>query len=253
MDTLGVGLIHRELGDAYLKHISSKNLIPQWCDARRSFWAAINNIPATDYPQDYLSALWGYCKTSLLVTEINDTIATLLRQATDVRDRLLTQAPTEAHRDRSSAPSPNLNELTVDFLLTQNKTILALETAEADKNGLMQWLLTNSPGTTTYPEMRQMLVPKSAIVYWYLSTNTITTFILRSDHPEPIVISQRDRIISMKERDRLDEWIKTWNKTYADQRKKSKANDQKTDWYITMPTQLETLAEILHIPALLPT
>jgi CHAT domain-containing protein len=93
-----------------------------------------------------------------------------------------------------------------------------------------------------------------AIVYWYLGANAIATFVIRADQPEPIVVTELDREISLKIRDRLDQWIKTWNKNYTVHRQKSKESNinKNSDWQTTLPTELESLAEILNIPALLP-
>ncbi len=250
-DTTGFGKIHLALGDAYLKHNRSSNPRPQWRDTKRSYNIALKNLPEATHRKDHLSALWGFCNTSLLLgDEIAPTLDALLRKGTEIRDRLILEAH-PGQQDELSRTLPNFNELTVDFHLSQNNPILALETAEADKNGLMQWLIS---GTANYSEMREMTVPDKAIVYWYLGANAITTFVMRADQAELIVVTEFDREISLKMRDRLDQWIKTWNKNYTAHRQKSKESNsnQNSDWQNTLPTELASLAEILNIPALLP-
>jgi tetratricopeptide (TPR) repeat protein/CHAT domain-containing protein len=252
-NTIGFGEIHLALGDAYLKHNRSSNPRPQWRDAKRSYNIALKNLPETTHRKDYLSALWGFCHTSLLVDdETSLTLDALLRKGTEICDRLILEAHPD-QQDELSRTLPNFNELTVDFHLSQGDNIAAIETAEADKNGLMQWLLP-VPGTANYAEMRETIGPDTAIVYWYLGANAIATFVIRADQVEPIVVTEFDREISLKTRDRLDEWIKTWNKNYTVHRQKSKESNisKNSDWQNTLPTELESLAEILNIPALLP-
>jgi tetratricopeptide (TPR) repeat protein len=261
-DTTGFGEIHLALGGAYLKHNRGSNPSPQWRDAKRSYNLALKNLPETNHRKDHLSALWGFCNTSLLLEdEISPTLDALLRKGTEIRDRILAQAHSDEQRERLSRTLPNFNELTVDFHLSQGNNIAALETAEADKNGLMQWLLP-VPGTANYAEMRETIGidtaltsgQPQAIVYWYLGANAIATFVIRADQAEPIVVTEFDREISLKMRDRLDEWIKAWNKSYTNHNAKSKDSDIETDntWRNTLSTQLADLAEILDIAKLLP-
>jgi tetratricopeptide (TPR) repeat protein len=243
---LGHGYLQRKLGDAHWDYARAEtNYRYYWRKAISAYNESLKALTETDHPEERLKSLQKLIRTHDFLQEIEPAaMLALLRQATDLRDRLLIQAPTEEQRENLNRTLPNFNELTVNFLLTQGNKITALETAEADKNGLMQWLIS---GTATYSEMRQLLTPGSAIVYWYLSANALTSFILRPDQVEPIVLTEFDREISLKTRDRLDKWIKEWNKNYN-----PKAEENDNFWKDNLITELATLAEILEIPKLLP-
>jgi CHAT domain-containing protein/Tfp pilus assembly protein PilF len=243
----GHGILQKMLGDAHWNYARTQGSPrPYWREARKAYNASLQVLTAIDHPEERLQTLQKLIRTHDALREIApDAMLALLRQGTELRTRILTQARSDEQRDRLSRTLPNFNELTVDFYLSQGNNIAALETAEADKNGLMQWLLT-VPGTANYAEMRETIDVDTAIVYWYLGANAIATFVLRADQVEPIVVTEFDREISLKMRDRLDEWIKKWNKSYNP---KDKAVDRL--WKKSLKTELETLAEILAIPKLL--
>jgi CHAT domain-containing protein/Flp pilus assembly protein TadD len=244
---LGHSILQRGIGDAHWNHASSQSN-PRYYrrQALTAYEASLRVLTPSDHPEERLQTLQKLIRTHDVLREIApDAMLALFRQGTELRSRILTQARSDEQRERLSRTLPNFNELTVDFHLSQGNNILALETAEADKNGLMQWLLPVS-GTAHYAEMREMVGPDTAIVYWYLGANAIATFILRADQEEPIVVTEVDREISLKMRDRLDEWIKKWNKSYNP---KDKEIDK--PWKESLKTELEILAEIIEIPKLL--
>ncbi len=252
---LGHGFLQRKLGDAHWDRAPTQSN-PRYYrrQALTAYEASLHVLNAFAHPEERLQTLQKLIRTHDALREIApDAIQALLRQGSELRTRILTQARSDEQRERLTRTLPNFNELTVDFHLSQGNTIAALETAEAAKNGLMQWLLP-VPGTANYAEMREMIGDDTAIVYWYLGANAIATFVIRADQVEPIVVTEFDREISLKMRDRLDEWIKNWNKSYTNYKAKAKDSDIATDrtWRDTLPTELETLAEILNISALLP-
>jgi CHAT domain-containing protein/Tfp pilus assembly protein PilF len=244
--SIGHGHLQRWIGNAHWDHArTEESPRPSWREALKAYNASLRVLTAYEHPEERLQTLQKLILTYGALREITpDAMLALLRQGTELRTRILTQARSDEQRERLTRTLPNFNELTVDFHVSQGDNIAAIETAEADKNGLMQWLIS---GTANYARMREMLAPDRAIVYWYLSANAITSFILRHDQPDPIVVTEFDREISLKMRDRLDEWIKKWNKNYN-----PKSKDADSNWQDTLETELETLAEILEIPKLIP-
>jgi tetratricopeptide (TPR) repeat protein len=243
---LGHGFLQRALGNAHWFY-GRRQSNPRYYrrQALTAYEASLRVLTASDHPESRLQTLQKLIRTHDALREIApDAMLALLRQGTELRTRILTQARSDEQREKLTRTLPNFNELTVDFHLSQGDNIAAIETAEADKNGLMQWLIS---GTANYAQVREMLAPDRAIVYCYLSANAVTSFILRHDQTEPIVVTEFDREISLKMRDRLDKWIKEWNNNYN-----PKSKDADSVWQETLETELETLAEILEIPKLLP-
>jgi tetratricopeptide (TPR) repeat protein len=240
------GFLQELIGDAHWDHAPTQSNPRYYRNiARAAYETSLRHFTASDHPEERLQTLQKLLRTHDILRDITPAATqALLRQATELRTHILDSARSDEQRERLTRTLPNFNELTVDFHLSQGDNIVALETAEADKNSLMQWLIS---GTANYAQMREMLTPDCAIVYWYLSANAITSFILRHDQLEPIVVTEFDREISLKARDRLDEWIKNWNKNYN-----PKSKDTDSDWQDTLETELETLAEILEITKLLP-
>jgi CHAT domain-containing protein/Tfp pilus assembly protein PilF len=255
IDALGYGTLWQKMGDTHWVHARSQSSPrPYRRQALKAYEASLGVLTASDHPEERLQTLQKLIRTHDALREIApDAMLALLRQGTELRTRILTQARSDEQRERLTRTLPNFNELTVDFHLSQGDNIAAIETAEADKNGLMQWLLP-VPGTANYAEMRETIGVDTAIVYWYLGANAIATFVLRADQAEPIIVTEFDREISLKMRDRLDEWIKVWNKNYTSSNVKSKDSDIESDhtWRNTLSAQLADLAEILDIAKLLP-
>jgi tetratricopeptide (TPR) repeat protein len=166
---LGHGSLQRGIGDAHWDHAPTHSN-PRYYrrQALTAYEASLRVLTASDHPEERLQTLQKLIRTHDALREIApDAMLALLRQGTELRTRILTQARSDEQREKLSRTLPNFNELTVDFHLSQGNNILALETAEADKNGLMQWLLT-VPGTANYAEMRETIGVDTAIVYWYL-------------------------------------------------------------------------------------
>jgi CHAT domain-containing protein len=95
--------------------------------------------------------------------------------------------------------------------------------AEFDKNKHLEWFLyaQEQQGQTAslllkqieqlrldffelqYPQMRQLLTPNQAIVYWHLSPDHLTTFILHPNQPNPHILTNSSQ--------QLRNWLKTYD------------------------------------------
>jgi CHAT domain-containing protein len=101
-----------------------------------------------------------------------------------------------------------------------------------------------------YDAMRQLLHPDTAIVYWHLSPDALTTFILRWDKLQPTVISpgKHNSQAGIQQVNQLETWLKTWNQTYAQYIGKEKDNpNQDETWRDNLPTVLSDLDRLLDI------
>jgi hypothetical protein len=108
--------------------------------------------------------------------------------------------------------------LTVALAVQTGDWPTALKIAEQDKNALLrQGLLSNQPAQSPdYGQMQTFLQqqPQTAILYWHLSANALTTFLLTGDQVEAIT-SDFSQLIA------LETWIKTWKKDYPTDKKET--------------------------------
>jgi tetratricopeptide (TPR) repeat protein len=111
----------------------------------------------------------------------------------------------------------------VDLSILDGDPIHALEIAEFDKNKHLEWFLyaQEQQGQTAslllkeieqlrlnvvglqYPQMRQLLTPNRAIVYWHLSPDHLTTFILHPHQPNPQILTNSSQ--------QLKNWLKDYD------------------------------------------
>jgi CHAT domain-containing protein len=102
----------------------------------------------------------------------------------------------------------------------------------------------NSFLSPSYRQMRQLLTPQSAIVYWHLSDDALTTFILTPDHPDPIVLTADLYQQSIALKQLIDEYKRDY-KTYRELPKDAKKDDH--PWRINLQSRLDRLTQILDI------
>lgn len=164
------------------------------------------------------------------------------------------------------------SQIRVDVLVEEGEPILALETAEMNKNLYLTWILDARNETTLSPNYRQiqsLTNPTTAIVYWHLSPNALTTFIIKHNSENPIII---DAPLSASGEVRgiqpLEDWIKTWDEFYQDYRnnppqppfergEQEQRSFEKGEpylgksWQDNLPNLLEELQHILNIPVIL--
>jgi tetratricopeptide (TPR) repeat protein len=111
----------------------------------------------------------------------------------------------------------------VDLSILDGDPIRALEIAEFDKNKHLEWFLyaQEQQGQTAslileqieqlrlnvfglqYSQMRQLLTPNQAIVYWHLSPDHITTFILHPNQPNLHILTNSSQ--------QLRNWLKDYD------------------------------------------
>ena len=251
---LGHGFLQQSLGDAHWKYADRRSPRPKWLEALTHYEQSEKVLTIADHPEERLQTLQRLVRAHFALNTPTETLTALIRQGAELRDRILTQAKSPQQRDRLHRTLPNFNEFTVDLLLRQGETIRAIETAEADKNGLMQWLLPSTE-TPNYHQMRQWVAHRT-VVYWHFSANALTTFILTAERDRPIVLSQPDPETALKQRNELETWIENWNKNYNTHLENSKNKTDKTEktrseWQNNLETELEKLATILDIPTLI--
>jgi tetratricopeptide (TPR) repeat protein len=146
-------------------------------------------------------------------------------QGLKVFQRLLNSQKSAFQKRQLLAKFLPFSQIGVDVLVEEGESILALETAEMNKNLYLTWILDARKETTLSPKYRQiqsLTNPTTAIVYWHLSPNALTTFIIKHNSENPIIIdAPLPASGEFKRIKSLEDWIGTWDEYYQDYRKNS--------------------------------
>jgi tetratricopeptide (TPR) repeat protein/CHAT domain-containing protein len=185
-------------------------------------------------------------------------------EALDILRDLLNAQPTFAGKKRLQIEFISLSQLDVDLFIASGDNINAIVAAELDKNNRLTWLLSALAEDTispSYAEMQQLLATSNAstqtgIVYWHLSPDNLTTFILTPNDAQPLVW-ENDRGSQAQQ---LAKWIKEWDTQYRDYGSKKEVstqpnhNDEAAEkareqhpWRQNIPNNLTQLRQILEI------
>ena len=223
-DPEGWGQLHRFTGRAHYNHArGQKNPASFWQKAFPCYETALETLTEDQFPTAHLETLQDLIRV-LTALHDTETAQTLLRKGTDRLKRLLSQKTGAAKDQFERKFRPAFNELTVALAVQRGDWPTALEIAEQDKNALLrQGLLSNQPAQSPdYGQMQTFLQqqPQTAILYWHLSANALTTFLLIGDQIEAIT-SDFSQLIA------LENWIKAWKKDYPTDKKKTSENSTK--------------------------
>ncbi|NEP11137.1 MAG: CHAT domain-containing protein, partial [Symploca sp. SIO2C1] len=195
---------------------------------------------------------------TLLALEAIDQAQEFQRRGTDVLHNLLKNTKSPAKKKQLALKFAPFQQLTVDLAVQSGDAVQALELAEAGKNACLSLLLAgrnNEFSSPTWEQIKQLLNPTTAIVYWHISPAALHTFILKHDYPLPIVLGQtklteKNQFLPQIQRLRdFETWVKEWNQDYRQYRqKKNKPEDN--HWWDNLCKMLKRLAKILDIPAI---
>ncbi len=185
-------------------------------------------------------------------------------EALDILRDLLNAQPTFEGKKRLQIEYSSLRQLDVDLFVASGDNIRAIEAAELDKNNRLTWLLSALSEPTISPEyarMQQLLATTSpaevtSILYWHLSPDNLTTFILTLADSQPLVWESNRRAQAQE----LAKWIKKWDTQYREYGSKKPvaaqpsgnsevAQSRKEDlsWHKNLPDVLARLRQILEI------
>jgi CHAT domain-containing protein/Flp pilus assembly protein TadD len=223
-DPEGWGQLHRYAGRAHYDYArGQENPAYFWRQAVPCYQTALEALTKDQFPTAHLETLQDLIRV-LTALKNTETAQTLLHEGTDLLKRLLGQKTGVAKDQFERQFRPAFNELTVALAVQTGDWPTALEIAEQDKNALLrQGLLSNQPAQSPdYGQMQTFLQqqPHTAILYWHLSANALTTFLLAGDQVEAIT-SDFSQLIA------LENWIKTWKKDYPTDKKKASENSTK--------------------------
>ncbi len=223
--------------------------------AKNSYETALQTLTETGYPEQHLEVIQELIRLFLQLQETPQA-EQYQHQGMRVLQTLLNQPTSSYKKQQIYEKFWSIRQLRVDILIQQNLPIEAIQTAETDKNIYLTWILDTYQETTLSPrwqKMQQMLTETTAIIYWHQSQNSLTTFILKANQPQPILLE------TTPENDTLETWIKDWKTQYQNycnqpkskEQNKTKEENKNHPWRQQMPEKISQLANLLNIPTLI--
>jgi tetratricopeptide (TPR) repeat protein len=218
IDPYGWSLLKNKIGFTHYKE-GKKQMFEYQCDPQpyynlslSSYKEALKALTREKFPKLRLETLIDTAK--VYIAQDNTPAARQYKtEAFHILRDLLNAQPPEGKK-RLQIEYHSLQQLDVDLFIANGDNINALVAAELEKNNRLTWLLTALSETTispSYVQMRQLLGIKSVsttlnirgldraitlplaknsptgIVYWHLSPDNLTTFILTANDSQPLV------------------------------------------------------------------
>jgi tetratricopeptide (TPR) repeat protein len=265
----GWGYLQQKIGNRHYQE--GKNQLPNYRISHQLYYGlalthyhnALQTLTREEFPKLRIETLIDTAKVYLAQHNTIDAHQ-CKTEALDILRDLLNAQSTFAGKKRLQIEFISLSQLDVDLFVASGDNIRALEAAELDKNNRLTWLLSALAEPTISPEyarMQQLLTTTSpaevtGILYWHLSPDNLTTFILTPAASQPLV-RESDRRAQAQE---LAKWIKEWDTQYRDySRKKPVATQPSGDgevakngkedlpWRKNLPDALARLRQILEI------
>ncbi|WP_446415741.1 CHAT domain-containing protein [Coleofasciculus sp.] len=258
----GWGQLHQAIGYAHYEQGKyQRNYRDYWRQAVTEYHQALITLTPDAYPELHLEVIQNLIRVLLGLNQHTEA-KEWRNQGLKVFQTLLNSQKSTFQKRRLQAKFFSFSQMRVDVLVEEGEPILALETAETNKNLYLTWILDARKETTLSPDYRQiqsLTHPTTAIVYWHLSPNALTTFIIKHNSENPIIIdvplSASGEVRGIKP---LEDWIKTWDESYQEYRKnplppscEKGKQELAQSWQDNLAKLLEELQHILSIPAIL--
>ncbi len=257
----GWGRLHQAIGNAYYFR-GHRDLKPfsYWHQAVAEYNEALKTFTEEAFPEACLEVFQDLLKAQLGLGK-TDKAKELGRRGRDLLQRLLDGSKSPARKKQLAFKFAGFNQLTVDLAVQSGNWCAALEIAEQGKNGCLSWLLyagSDEIASPKWSQLKRLLNPTTAMIYWHLSPAALTTFILKHNAPSPIVIAtptlrNKEGLLAQIQRLReFEDWVKDWDQKYTDYRSQAKDEQSRSNhsWRAGMKQRLENLKNILNIPAI---
>ncbi len=271
---IGQGFLYRALGDAHWDQ-SKTALYNQanpaaardaWRAARSAYDQALSHLEALANSNDpactdqYLKALKGQLRVLLALRDLPAARALQTKGITRL-DQLRQALPAQQFTAQYGPHYNAISRLEIDLLIDEDQPSRALTQAELYKNRTLTWILDDwnqTPISPSYPQLRELLTsgltPTTAILYWHLSQDALTTFILTPDHPDPIVLDIDRRRQAHRLTNPTTGLLTDYKRDYASYTALPKNDPDRHlhPWRQTLADRLTTLRDILAIDQILP-
>jgi tetratricopeptide (TPR) repeat protein/CHAT domain-containing protein len=262
--------LYLTLGNAYYdrgKHHSFIN--DDWSQAIHAYNQALLTATPENFLELHLEVLQNITKVLIGFGDTNQA-----QQFQTYATTLLANALNQTNRDQESKKTlalkfASLGQMAVDIAVQKGELVEALEIAEYGKNVCLNWLISGSHqkiSSPNYDAVQKLVNSTTAIVYWHISPSGLRSFIVKKNHPEPLLVFTP--IFSIGEMDELpipeaverltefEDWLDDWQQEYNEYRHLGIENiEQNQDsweysWQRDMLHRLLKLREILNISAI---
>ncbi len=236
--------------------------IPYLLDAKQTFEEAIKFYTKESFRGKYVEILEFLVRViEILIRELRgrgrvDQSDKLLVEGMELLDKLLSSLSNnnQANKIKIARRFVTFHQYNVDKLVqsTNHKDwIKALEMVEERKNLCLHWMSENrwikkDFNSPNYSAIQTLLSQnqKTAIIYFHISPDVISTFIIRAQHQYPIIITS-----SSNQFQKFFKWIKLWKRDYVDYRSTT-IEGQNSIWRLQLSKNLDKLAETLNITSI---
>ncbi|MEO1210643.1 MAG: tetratricopeptide repeat protein [Cyanobacteria bacterium J06638_20] len=257
----GWGYLHRHTGQAhYFHHQFARHQGAKIREAVQEYHLALEVLTPESFPEAHLETLQDLIRAELWLGH-SEAVRQWQMQWIALLQDLLNRSPT-AQKRQLEFKFYSFRQITVDLLVQEAQFALALREAERDKNRCLNWMLSAWQEPQWSPDLEQMrefLDASTAALYWHISPDVLTTFVLQADALEPWVLpdgeaNSEQLPASRQQKQAFETWVKEWNQDYENYRLKGKevrANERKQHpWRKQLSERLARLREILRIPEL---
>ena len=269
----GCGELYRQKGKILYEYATEESEpFTNWFAAKDSYEKALNffSFDNDTFRDRHLQVLQELLK---VCSALGDERASqkYIEKAAQRLEELLAACETKGQKITLERKYAAFNQLRVDIKLQSNevnKEIAALELAEKRKNTCLAWLQENwdyQPPKLTYQDIQSLLNPKTAAIFWHISPNAITTFIIKRDR-QPIVLSPQssknkkfnffgnsqqseESKAYLEQLQNFQNWIEEWKQDYQNYCQEDYIDTTKetAPWRTKMKSLLNELGKILEI------
>ncbi|NJR52310.1 MAG: CHAT domain-containing protein [Leptolyngbyaceae cyanobacterium CSU_1_3] len=244
--------MQRALGQAHigrgkLEQISGYEPSLYWKKALHCFDLALSVLSVEAFPELRLETLQLMIRV-LLAQGDNMTAQSHRKEGAKLLQTLLNQALTALQKQQLEAKFSGFSQIEIDVWLQSGESITALETAERYKNRCLTWILEAWKETVISPShdiMQSLCTPDTAIIYWHLSPDSLTTFILIDGSNIPKVLPSNRTTQAQQ----LAIWLQDWNKDYRDyaSQKLTQTESENHPWRQNLQSRFTCLKEISQV------
>ncbi len=246
----GFGLLHRNIGDAHYGHRLSPENRTRCCQlAVNSYETALESLAEQQFTKERLSVLQNLIRP---LTELGWVETSQQKRSEGLRIfRELYNRSSAIQKKKLVINFSGFSQLQVDRLVEDELPITAWETAERYKNDSLTWILNRwdeKQYSPSYQQIQSLLKPTTAVIYWHSSSISLTTFIIKSKVPEPLLLFTDES--SRQQLKELNAWIAEWDYHYDDYRSKGKEKSgakKNHSWRDGMKNMLKRLEKILDV------
>lgn len=244
--------LHIALGNAYYDRGKRYTYISDdWSQAIYAYNQALSAVNSTDFLSLHLEVLQNII---IVLLGFGDTLQA--QQFQTYAATLLSSALNDSQRDNNSKKDlalkfAGIGQLAVDISVQSGELLQALELAEFGKNACLNWQqfgFVDNFYSPSYKSIQNLVNSTTAIIYWHISPSGLRSFIVKTNHPEPILVFTP--MLNIGEMNEIpipevianltafEDWATEWNQHIEE------------SWVTFMEARLLKLREILSIGAI---